>query len=202
MAKGSPRDSIGHGTHTASTAGGVPVANANYYGLAKGTARGGFPSARIASYKVCTEDGCDGSIILKAIDDAIKDGVDIISISIGLSWMFQSDFLYDPIAIGAFHAEEKGVMVVCSGGNDGPDPSTIVNSAPWIFTVAASTIDWDFQSRIVLGNNISFQVQNQTHPHWFDEETKRVKREHKFEFSGQRNQLLSSNTREKVPFGL
>lgn len=156
-AKGSPRDSIGHGTHTASTAGGVPVANANYYGLARGTARGGFPSARIASYKVCTEDGCDGSIILKAIDDAIKDGVDIISISIGLSSIFQSDFLYDPIAIGAFHAEEKGVMVVCSGGNDGPDPSTIVNSAPWIFTVAASTIDRDFQSRIVLGNNKSFQ---------------------------------------------
>ncbi|KAH6772418.1 hypothetical protein C2S51_010822 [Perilla frutescens var. frutescens] len=155
--RGSPRDFVGHGTHTASIAGGAPVANASYYGLARGTARGGFPSARIASYKVCTEDGCASSIILKAIDDAIKDGVDIISVSIGLNSIFQSDFLYDPIAIGAFHAQQKGVMVVCSGGNDGPQPSTIVNSAPWIFTVAASTIDRGFQSTVVLGNDVSFK---------------------------------------------
>lgn len=160
-ARGSPRDSIGHGTHTASTAGGTRVENASYYGLARGTARGGLPSARIASYKACTPDGCSGSIILKAIDDAVKDGVDIISISIGLSSIFQSDYLNDPIALGAFHADEKGVMVICSGGNDGPDPSTIVNSAPWIFTVAASTIDRGFQSRILLGNNQSLQVVNQ-----------------------------------------
>ncbi|KAL0397395.1 UNVERIFIED_CONTAM: CO(2)-response secreted protease [Sesamum calycinum] len=157
QSRGSPRDFVGHGTHTASTAGGVPVANASYYGLARGTARGGLPSARIASYKACTLDGCAGSIILKAIDDAIKDGVDIISISIGVSSIFQSDFLNDPIAIGAFHAEQMGVPVVCSGGNDGPDPYTIVNSAPWIFTVAASSIDRDFQSTLVLGNNESYK---------------------------------------------
>ncbi|KAI3445161.1 hypothetical protein Pfo_001826 [Paulownia fortunei] len=155
--RGSPRDFLGHGTHTASIAGGVSVANASYYGLARGTARGGLPSARIASYKACTEGGCAGSTILKAIDDAIKDGVDIISISIGISSIFQSDFLNDPIAIGAFHAEQMGVTVVCSAGNDGPEPYTIVNSAPWIFTVAASSIDRDFKSTILLGNNQSYK---------------------------------------------
>ncbi|XP_010251788.1 PREDICTED: CO(2)-response secreted protease-like [Nelumbo nucifera] len=154
---GSPRDSVGHGTHTASTAGGVAVANASYYGLAHGTARGGSPSSRIAMYKACSLGGCSGSTILKAIDDAIKDGVDIISISIGMSSIFQSDFLNDPIAIGAFHANQMGVMVVCSGGNDGPDPYTVVNSAPWIFTVAASNIDRDFRSTVVLGNGQPFQ---------------------------------------------
>ncbi|KAF8028173.1 hypothetical protein BT93_E0933 [Corymbia citriodora subsp. variegata] len=153
---GSPRDSVGHGTHTASTAGGALVVNASYYGLAEGTARGGLSSTRIASYKACTEEGCSGSVILKAIDDAIRDGVDIISISIGSSSIFQSDYLHDPIAIGAFHAEQMGVLVVCSGGNDGPDPYTVVNTAPWIFTAAASSIDRDFQSAVVLGNGRTF----------------------------------------------
>eukprot|EP00252_Welwitschia_mirabilis_P018786 TRINITY_DN419_c0_g1_i3.p2 TRINITY_DN419_c0_g1~~TRINITY_DN419_c0_g1_i3.p2 ORF type:complete len:234 (-),score=-20.41 TRINITY_DN419_c0_g1_i3:1109-1810(-) len=62
------------------------------------------------------------------------------------------DFLNDPIAIGSFHAIQKGVLVVCSGGNDGPEPSSVVNTAPWILTVAATTIDRDFESDIVLGN--------------------------------------------------
>ncbi|XP_020105392.1 CO(2)-response secreted protease-like isoform X1 [Ananas comosus] len=149
---GSPRDSVGHGTHTSSTAAGSIVTNASYYGLAQGVAKGGSPSSRIAMYKACSLGGCAGSTVLKAIDDAINDGVDIISISIGMSSIFQSDFLSDPIAVGAFHANQKGVLVVCSGGNDGPDPFTVVNSAPWILTVAASSIDRAFQSTIVLGN--------------------------------------------------
>ncbi|KAF8403567.1 hypothetical protein HHK36_011671 [Tetracentron sinense] len=154
---GSPRDFEGHGTHTASTAAGSTVLNASYYDLARGTAKGGSPSSRIAMYKACSITGCSGATILKAIEDAIKDGVDIISISIGMSSIFQSDFLNDPIAIASFHAHQMGVMVICSGGNDGPDPYTVVNSAPWIFTVAASNIDRAFQSMVVLGNGHAFQ---------------------------------------------
>lgn len=155
---GSPRDAVGHGTHTTSIAAGVRVANASYYGLARGTARGGSPSTRIASYKACSTEGCSGATILKAIDDAIKDGVDMISISIGMSSIFQSDYLNDPIAIGAFHAEQMGVMVLCSAGNDGPDAYTVVNTAPWVLTVAASSIDRDFQSTVLLGNGKALKV--------------------------------------------
>ncbi|XP_027107282.1 CO(2)-response secreted protease-like [Coffea arabica] len=155
--QGSPRDAVGHGTHTASIVAGAAVANASYYGLARGKAKGGVPSARIAAYKACSTDGCSGSTILKAIEDALSDGVDIISISIGQSSVFQPDFLSDPIAIGAFHAAEKGAMVICSAGNEGPEPYTVVNSAPWLFTVAASTVDRDLQSIVILGNKRSYQ---------------------------------------------
>ncbi|PKA61855.1 Subtilisin-like protease [Apostasia shenzhenica] len=154
---GSPRDTVGHGTHTASTAAGSTVQNASYYGLAKGVAKGGATTSRIAMYKACSIGGCSSSAVLKAIDDAIGDGVDIISISLGMSSVFQSDFLSDTIAIGAFHANQKGVLVVCSGGNDGPDSFTVVNTAPWVLTVGASSIDRIFQSTIVLGNSLVLQ---------------------------------------------
>ncbi|KAF3327053.1 subtilisin-like protease isoform X2 [Carex littledalei] len=153
-AVGSPRDSVGHGTHTASTAAGTAITDANYYGLAQGTAKGGSPSNRIAIYKACSLGGCSGSALLKAIDDAVNDGVDVISISIGMSSVFQADFLSDPISIGAFHANQRGVLVICSGGNDGPEPFTVVNTAPWIVTVVASSIDRSFQSNIQLGNGV------------------------------------------------
>ncbi|CAL5384660.1 unnamed protein product [Camellia sinensis] len=148
-----PRDMVGHGSHVASTAAGAPVPGASYYGLAMGTAKGGSPGSRIAVYRVCAPDGCLGSAILAAFDDAISDGVDVISLSLGSSPELASEFSSDPIAIGAFHAVENGITVVCSAGNYGPEPGTVVNVAPWILTVGATSIDRDFESNVVLGNN-------------------------------------------------
>ncbi|GFQ06302.1 co(2)-response secreted protease [Phtheirospermum japonicum] len=65
----------------------------------------------------------------------------------------EPDFDTDPIAIGAFHAAEKGIIVVCSAGNSGPLSMTVVNVAPWILTIAATTIDRDFEVDIMLGGN-------------------------------------------------
>jgi subtilisin family serine protease len=152
---GSPRDDVGHGTHTSSTAAGNAITGASYYGLAPGTAKGGSAGSRVAMYRVCAESGCAGSAILAGFDDAIADGVDVVSVSLGASPFFRPDFSADPIAIGAFHAVAKGVMVVCSAGNSGPDAATVVNVAPWILTVAATTIDRDFESDVVLGGNNS-----------------------------------------------
>ncbi|XP_019171036.1 PREDICTED: CO(2)-response secreted protease-like [Ipomoea nil] len=148
----SARDSIGHGSHVASTAAGSLVDDASYYGQARGTARGGSPTSRIAMYRVCENVGCQGSAILKGFDDGIKDGVDVLSLSLGGFGGLKPDFSTDVIAIGAFHAVERGIVVVCAAGNSGPDRSSVVNEAPWIFTVAASTIDRDFQSQIILGD--------------------------------------------------
>jgi subtilisin family serine protease len=151
----SARDLEGHGTHTASTAGGSDVKGASFNGLAKGTARGGVPYSRIATYKVCNDQGqCDGHALLSAFDDAIADGVDVITISLGRPEMI--DFLNEPISIGSFHAMEKGILTVQAAGNDGPRPSTVSSFAPWLFTVAATTMDRQFIDKLILGNGKTF----------------------------------------------
>ncbi|KAG8389874.1 hypothetical protein BUALT_Bualt01G0024300 [Buddleja alternifolia] len=97
--------------------------------------------------------GCPGSALLKAFDDAIADGIDVISLSIG-DEIFKPEepyFASDTIAIGAFHAAEKGFVVVCVVENDGPSASMVVNVAPWILTVSAKTIDSAYEADIVLG---------------------------------------------------
>lgn len=116
----SPRDYIGHGSHTLSTAGGSFVPGASVFGHGKGTAAGGSPGARVAAYKACYEAGCSGIDILAAIVAAVEDGVHVLSLSLGGP---AEDYLTDLIAIGAFFAVQSGVTVVCSAGNSGPQPS-------------------------------------------------------------------------------
>ncbi|KAL5583669.1 hypothetical protein UlMin_016111 [Ulmus minor] len=148
----SPRDTEGHGSHTASTAAGAVVQNASFYQYAIGEARGMASRARIAVYKICWSSGCYDSDILAAMDQAISDGVHIISLSVGASGHSPPYYL-DSIAIGSFGAGQHGVIVSCSAGNSGPGPYTAVNIAPWIITVGASTIDREFPADVVLGDD-------------------------------------------------
>ncbi|KAM3380025.1 subtilisin-like protease SBT1.4 [Capsicum galapagoense] len=151
----SPRDTEGHGTHTASTAAGSVAANASFYQYAKGEARGMAVKARIAAYKICWKRGCFDSDILAAMDQAVADGVHVISLSVGADG-YSPEYDADSIAIGAFGASEHGVVVSCSAGNSGPGAATAVNVAPWILTVAASTIDREFPADVILGDGRIF----------------------------------------------
>ncbi|KAH1108717.1 hypothetical protein J1N35_012485 [Gossypium stocksii] len=149
------RDHEGHGSHTLSTAGGNVVPGASVFGHANGTAKGGSPRARVAAYKVCWPplvggNECFDADIIAAFDAAISDGVDVLSVSLGGN---PSEFFEDGISIGAFHAVKKGISVVSSAGNSGPDPGTVSNVSPWMFTVGASTLDREFVSYVQLGNN-------------------------------------------------
>jgi len=150
----SARDAQGHGSHTASTAAGNMVKNASFFGLASGSATGMRYTSRIAAYKVCWRLGCANSDILAAIDKAVADGVDVLSLSLGGS---ARPYYNDSIAIASFGATQKGVFVSCSAGNSGPFSSTVGNVAPWIMTVAASYTDRSFPTQVKLGNGKLFK---------------------------------------------
>ena len=162
----SPRDPDGHGSHTASTAVGRRVKGASALGgFAMGSASGGAPLARLAVYKACwakpNQEKVDGNVCLQedmlaAIDDAIGDGVHVISVSIGTTDPLP--YSQDGIAIGALHAVKRNIVVAASAGNSGPKPGTLSNPAPWIITVGASTLDRAFVGGLVLGNGYTVKV--------------------------------------------
>ena len=141
----SPRDGAtsGHGSHTASTSGGnerVDIVNAS--GVITAVMGGIAPRARIAAYKVCwtatvsTQTGCYTADTLRAIDDAVADGVDVINFSIsGTQLNFN-----DPVEIAFLNATAAGVFVAASAGNSGPG-NQVAHMSPWLATVGASTHD-------------------------------------------------------------
>ncbi|XP_026429863.1 subtilisin-like protease SBT1.4 [Papaver somniferum] len=149
----SPRDTAGHGTHCAATAAGIPVANAGFHNYSVGEAKGIATRARLASYKVLWDIGGVDSDTLAAIDQGVKDGVDVMSISIAKSYG-TPPYDKDPLTIATFGAVEKGILVSCSAGNDWD--RVISNVAPWMLTVGASTIDREFRADVILGDGQVF----------------------------------------------
>ena len=122
----------------------------------------------MAAYRICWpgadgEGGCYDADALAAFDAAIYDGVDVLSISIGAG----GDYFADGKAIGSFHAVKNGISVVCSAGNGGPNWETVENVAPWIFTVAASTMDREFSAYATLGDGKKLKVFGSTLAHCF-----------------------------------
>ncbi|QJD98766.1 S8 family peptidase [Massilia forsythiae] len=164
----SPRDSIGgdavnggHGTHTASTAGGNSGVDAVVNGVNLGLASGMAPRARIAAYKVCwtynaatetsgSRNGCFSGDSVAAIEKAVLDGVNVINFSIS-----GSTSLTDPVEQAFLHAANAGVFVAASGGNNGPSNS-VGHPSPWVATVAAATHNRAFQAEVTLANGARY----------------------------------------------
>jgi len=167
----SGRDSVGgatghggHGDHTASTAAGSAGATAIVNGLGLGQASGMAPRARVAAYKVCwtyvdatatdgtgSTNSCFTTDSVAAIDQAVKDGVNVINYSISGSLTSVND----PVEQAFYRAALGGVFVAASAGNSGP-ANQVAHISPWLTTVAASTHDRSFAADVGLGNGSTY----------------------------------------------
>lgn len=156
----SPRDTNGHGSHCASTVAGNSVNSVSLFGLASGTSRGGVPSARIAVYKICWNKGCQVIDMLAAFDEAIDDGVDIISASLAIVSPGIQHFPYFKSAfdVASFYAMRKGILTSQAAGNSGPSLYTMSYHAPWLLSVAATTFDRKIVTKVQLGNGVVYEV--------------------------------------------
>lgn len=107
-----------HGTHVTALA-------AGYVGKEGGTAafRGAAPGAQILSMKIFPDNsggGTDDAVILRALEDALNLGADVINISAGTGAGFSRDGLLDGLYSQAYaQLAEAGVVVCCSAGNEG-----------------------------------------------------------------------------------
>ncbi|MCD1296327.1 peptidase S8 [Methanocella sp. CWC-04] len=109
----SPYDDHGHGTHCSSTIAGTGAASSGQY---KGVA----PEASLMGCKVLGKDGSgSNSNIIKGIDWAVKNGAQVISMSLGSSTHSQAS---DDAVNNAVKA---GVTVVVAAGNSGPSKKTV-----------------------------------------------------------------------------
>ncbi|WMV10730.1 hypothetical protein MTR67_004115 [Solanum verrucosum] len=147
----SARDTDGHGTHCASIAAGNFAKGVSHFGYAPGTARGVAPRARIAVYKFSFNEGTFTSDLIAAMDQAVADGVDMISISFGYRFI---PLYEDAISIASFGAMMKGVLVSTSAGNRGPSVGSLSNGSPWILCVASGHTDRRFSGTLTLGNGL------------------------------------------------
>ncbi|MBN8730063.1 MAG: S8 family serine peptidase [Acidobacteria bacterium] len=135
----SPRDRVGHGTAVAAIAAGVRAAGP----LA--TVEGMAPDAWIGNYKVFgspgSNDGSSDDVVMKAIDDAVADGMDIINLSLGSDLAPRLEF--DPLVEAIERATAAGVLVVTASGNNGGSLNTLSSpaTAPSSLAAGASTSD-------------------------------------------------------------
>jgi subtilisin family serine protease len=147
-----------HGTHTSGTV----ACNANTHVDLQGTPvtiSGVAPRAWLMNYRVfyashSTEDFQNGNAyvaeLVQAIDDAVRDGADVISNSWGSS--YQNTLAWpDPMVQAAESAVDAGVVMVFANGNAGPDTATTEAPAnsPKVIGVGAVTKDATISSGVI-----------------------------------------------------
>ena len=150
----SARDHVGHGTGLAMIAAGGTVA------APAATITGISPGAWIGNYKVFGtpnyNDSASDDTILKALDDAAKDGMDIVNLSLGSDY---TQRLGDDVEVQAVErATQAGMLVTVSAGNNGTNASTISSpgTAPDAITAGAQRNDRTFSASVQVAGVSAF----------------------------------------------
>jgi uncharacterized protein (TIGR03437 family) len=151
----SARDRSGHGSAVAAIAAGVQNSGGTvaFSGMA--------PGAFLGSYKIYGSSGVSfdppESVVIKALDDAVNDGMDIVNYSsgvpavagaldLGMKCGNPAGVPCDPLAHAFETAAGNGTVVVVAAGNYGSDPNddayyttiTSPGTAPSVITVGAT----------------------------------------------------------------
>lgn len=134
-----------HGTHVA----GIIAANGRSQGVA--------PEAKIIAYRALGPGGSGTTEqVLAAIDQAIKDKVDILNLSLGND-VNGPDL---PLSLALNRAVDKGIIAVAATGNSGPDVWTVgaPGTAGKAISVGASTPVMEVPYLIIEGNQQKIQI--------------------------------------------
>ncbi|PYT21114.1 MAG: hypothetical protein DMG58_32820 [Acidobacteria bacterium] len=173
----SPRDHVGHGTALA-----MAAAGERNTGPAD-TIEGIAPKAYLGSYKVFgspgVNDGAFDDQIISALEDALKDGMNVAVLSLGGSALsgpldvgpacgLTGTTPCDPEAVAIENATKSGLLVVAAGGNEGdigtqlPTMNTVDSPghAPSAIAVGATTNSHIWVSGVrVSGSGVPSNIQ-------------------------------------------
>jgi minor extracellular serine protease Vpr len=131
------RDRVGHGTAVAMVAAGA------VHDSPAGVIAGVAPRAWIGNYRVNRDAtrSIPTDFAVLAVNAAIEDGMDVINMSFGSNGLAGS--AGDMLAESARNAAERGVVVVISAGNSGPDIMMVDDSSadPLVLSVGANQSD-------------------------------------------------------------
>jgi subtilisin family serine protease len=144
-------DNDGHGSHVASIAAGN-AAVAPYRGISVAVS-GVAPHANLIAYDACytrvVDDVavCPSASLVAAINQAITDGVDVISYPSGSP---STDPWTDSTSLALLAAQNAGIVVSSAAGNNGPTTGSLDHREPWVLSVGASTHNREFGFRFDL----------------------------------------------------
>ncbi|PEQ92581.1 peptidase S8 [Bacillus sp. AFS006103] len=135
-----------HGTHVA----GIIAANGKIKGVA--------PEAKIVAYRALGPGGGGTTEqVLAAIDQAIKDKVDIVNLSLGND-INGPDL---PISLALNRAVDRGIVAVAASGNSGPDVWSVGSpgTASKAISVGASTPTLETPYLLIEGSRDKFRIE-------------------------------------------
>lgn len=147
-------DDQGHGSHVAGilAASGSTLGDKLVYGGVD--LLGGAPGVTLLVARVCGSSACDGNAIVRAVDWAVANHAQVISMSLGreAGGSVLPIQLQDAMEQSVSDAISRGVVVVASAGNEGPDNPDVGSPAsiPGVIAVGAIQEDggvWSSSSR-------------------------------------------------------